>query len=190
MVKESHRVIDERNWIKQVEGIIEKYQGKIVRVRKDVDRLRGHVRTLYKKQRQIQNLMLQKRMEVKLKGAQKDLETINSALKNVKQKADTFNKHGKTLKGTIVELKTALGKLQGKGPEAAEEKDPEEVKKEEKNEANPDVSEKEKESVLGQLSESFGNLGDDLDDMHLESLMELASRADPDFKQLAPYLRL
>lgn len=184
VVKVSHRVIDERNWIKEVEKIIKNYKGKIVRVRKDVKKLREHVRTLYTKQRQIQNLVLQKRMESKLKDAQGDLETINKALTNVKQKAKTFSSHGKTLKDTISELKTALGRLQGKSPDDASvnEESPEEIKKEEKKEANPQVAEEEKQSILEQLSDSFRSLNGldgDLSDMNLDSLMELASQATP-----------
>lgn len=124
IVAKSHQAQDEKKWVDQVKDIIDTYKGKMDRVVGNVGQLRKSIRDLYVKKRQIENLMLQKKLENKLQDASSDLGTLTKALAHVAGKADTFKANKKNVEDSIASIKMQLSKLRGEDEpkEAAEGK--------------------------------------------------------------------
>jgi hypothetical protein len=120
----------EKAWVKQVTAIIESYVHKTRRVNADVRAKQRQVRDLFKKKKQIDNLILQERLLKKLNVANKDLVTIGSALGNVKKKEEAFSKSKNSIAGTIGAIQAELKKLRGeKGARKAAKKAKKKAKK-------------------------------------------------------------
>lgn len=113
IVAKSHQAQDEKKWVDQVKDIIDTYKGKMDRVVGNVGQLRKGIRDLYVKKRQIENLMLQKKLEGKLQDASSDLGTLTKALAHVKGKADTFSMNKENVEDSIKSIKAQLQKLRG-----------------------------------------------------------------------------
>lgn len=118
IVEKSHQVMEEKKWVDQVRSITQEYELKMHRVELNINNLRTQVKGLFTKKKQIENMMLQKKLEVKLKDATSDLTTLNTALNHVKHKANNFQRNKSDVEKTINAIKTQLNRLQGKPDDA------------------------------------------------------------------------
>jgi len=104
---------DERKWIEAVRKIIAAYTDKVGRVHDHITALRREQRKLFFKKKQIDNLMLQRRLEAKLKDANDEMSTLKNTLDRVQQKSHELTESHESLQTTIIKLEKQLGKLRG-----------------------------------------------------------------------------
>jgi len=104
---------DERKWIEAVRKIIAAYTDKVNRVHEHITALRREQRKLFFKKKQIDNLMLQRRLEAKLKDANDEMSTLKNTLDRVQQKSHELTESHESLQTTIIKLEKQLGKLRG-----------------------------------------------------------------------------
>lgn len=69
------------------------------------------MRTLYRKKKQVENLKLQKQLELKLKDAKGDLQTLEQALSQIRGKADEFDLKKSSVIGEISSLQAQMTKV-------------------------------------------------------------------------------
>jgi len=122
IVAKANEIKAEKKWVREVTKIIEAYVKKTRRVNANIRQLQKDVKTLFRKKKQIENMMVQRKLEKKLKVAVADMSTISLALKNVKIKEQAFNKSKNSIKATITSMEMALKKLRGthkKGSESS-----------------------------------------------------------------------
>lgn len=125
IMRKSRQVGEEMTWIGEVAKITHDYKEKSKRVEKNVEVLRGDVKSLYKKKKQIENLILQKELQAKLSDANEDLGTLEKALGHVKTKEEEFVKTRTNIQDTIDGITGQLSKLEGKTDEAIDNEDEE-----------------------------------------------------------------
>jgi uncharacterized protein YukE len=113
IVAKANEIKAEKKWVREVTKIIEAYVKKVRRVNANVRRLQQDVKALFRKKKQIENMIVQRKLEKKLKIAVEDMKTINLAIKNVKIKETAFNKSKTSIQSTISTMKQALSKLRG-----------------------------------------------------------------------------
>lgn len=116
IVVKSKQVMEEKAWVSQVREIMQQYELKVQRVEQNINTLRTEVKTLYKKKRQIENLMLQEKLDAKLNDAKADLRTLDNALMHVKNKERSFEKNKQDVATTVSAIKEQLNKLRGLAP--------------------------------------------------------------------------
>jgi hypothetical protein len=116
IVAKASQIKSEKKWVKEVTKIIETYVVKTRRVNMNIRQLQKQVKELFRKKKQIDNLIVQRKLEKKLKVANKDLTTLQSALHNVKKKHDAFMKSKRDVTVTIGAIESELGKLKGQKP--------------------------------------------------------------------------
>lgn len=116
IVVKSKQVMEEKAWVAQVREIMQQYELKVQRVETNINTLRGDVKSLYKKKRQIENLMLQEKLDSKLNDAKADLATLDNALMHVKNKEKSFEKNKQDVATTVSVIKDQLNKLRGVAP--------------------------------------------------------------------------
>jgi len=107
------QVQEETKWVEEVRKVLETYEVKTRRVESNIHRLREEVKKLYHKKKQVENLKLQKQLELKLKDAKGDLQTLETALSHIKGKADEFDQKKSSVLDEISSLQTQMAKLQG-----------------------------------------------------------------------------
>jgi len=107
------QINDERRWSIAVSKIISSYNTKMKRVEAHIIALRKEMKNLYRKKKQIENLKLQKALEMKLKEARGELATLTNSLKHVAVKQGELNKSGRDLRQTIAGIQGQLAKLRG-----------------------------------------------------------------------------
>jgi len=122
IVFEANNIKQEKRWVREVTKIIESYVKKARRVNAHIRQLQQEVKVLFRKKKQIENMIVQRKLEKKIKVARQDLNTINSALSNVFKKQAAFNKSKMDIKATIGAMSSELAKLRGdKVGESSEE---------------------------------------------------------------------
>lgn len=120
IVAKANEIKSEKKWVREVTKIIEAYVKKTQRVNANIRKLQHEVKVLFRKKKQIENMIVQRKLEKKLKVAIADLQTIELALKNVEIKKAAFVKSKKSIKETIAAMRTALKKLRGQFPGSEE----------------------------------------------------------------------
>lgn len=113
IVARSHQVMEEKKWVDQVKTITSEYELKMRRVEVNIANIRGQVKDMFKKKKQIENLMLQEKLQGKLKDATADLTVLQTALSHTKAKANSFARNKQGVVQTIDAIKQQLSKLQG-----------------------------------------------------------------------------
>jgi hypothetical protein len=113
IIEKSKKIADESQWIAEVKKIIDVYLLKIRRVSYDIYSLRHEVKELYRRKKQIENLILQGKIQKKLEDAHDDLQTLTDALHNVDTKRHDISESKGTIQGTIQSLEQQLAKLRG-----------------------------------------------------------------------------
>jgi hypothetical protein len=113
IVQKATQIREEKKWVKEVTKIVETYVLKVKRVNSNIREMQSDVKELFRKKKQIENLKLQRKLELKLKVATKDLSTLQDALGNVHEKESAFVKSKKDIRGTIGSIEDQLRKLRG-----------------------------------------------------------------------------
>lgn len=122
IVAKAQQIKSEKHWVGEVTKIITSYVTKTRRVNANIRKLQAEVKDLFRKKKQIDNLIMQRKLEDKLKVANKDLQTLQGALHNVKKKQDAFQKSKRDIATTIGAIESELHKLKGKGAKKAKGK--------------------------------------------------------------------
>jgi len=107
------KIKEEDKWVESVREIIDTYNEKIARVEADIERLKVKLGDLSKKKHMIENLALQRKLESKLKEANSDLTTLQSAIEHVRSRENEFGKTKSDVLGTIGQLESQLELLKG-----------------------------------------------------------------------------
>jgi len=115
IIIKSRDLREEITWVDEVGTIIAEYNAKLVRVKADIAKNRIEIKEMLKKRRQIENLKLQKQLESKLKDANGDLDTLDSALNSVQSKSDAFKQNKGDVEATVKALTAQLAILKGTG---------------------------------------------------------------------------
>jgi len=113
IVYKANNIKSEKRWVKEVTKIIESYVQKARHVNSHIRNEQQSVKVLFRKKKQIENMITQRKLEAKLRIAHKDLETIDSAIKNIDKKAVAFNQSKDHIKNTIGAIHSELSKLRG-----------------------------------------------------------------------------
>jgi len=113
IVYKANLIKQEKRWVKAVTKIVEDYVKKARRVNAHIRHLAQEVKVLFRKKKQIENMIVQRKLTQKLVVAKKDLDTINSALRNVYKKQMAFNRSKIDIKQTIGAMTEELKKLRG-----------------------------------------------------------------------------
>jgi len=117
IIFKANEIKSEKRWVREVTKIIQTYIKKTRKVNANIKNLQKEVKVLFRKKKQIENMIVQRKLEKKLKVASQDLTTIKGAIKSVKAKETAFKKSQDDIKNTIGAMKTELKKLRGEaGP--------------------------------------------------------------------------
>jgi predicted DNA-binding protein with PD1-like motif len=116
------QIQDETKWVLDVRKVIETYDVKTRRVQTNIEHLKTETQELYKKKKQIENLKLQKQLELKLRAATGDLTTLEKAMAHVRVKQDEFTKSKTEVMDTIGTLEGQLADLKGIKTKPSKEK--------------------------------------------------------------------
>jgi len=119
IVFKANEVKSQKRWTKQVTEIIESYVKKARKVNSHIRDMQQNVRVLFRKKKQIENMIVQRKLEKKLKIANMDLQTIQAALTNTKKKEGAFTKSKGDIKSTIGAMESELQKLRGGAGESS-----------------------------------------------------------------------
>ena len=119
IVFQANNIKQEKRWVREVTKIIETYVKKARRVNANIREMQQQVKVLFRKKKQIENMIVQRKLEKKIKVARKDLDTINAALANVFKKQSAFNKSKSDIKATIGAMRNELAKLRGVSGESS-----------------------------------------------------------------------
>jgi predicted nucleic acid-binding Zn-ribbon protein len=120
IVAKANQIKSEKEWVKEVTKIIEDYVKKTRRVNGNIRQTQKEVKILFRKKKQIENMILQRKLEKKLRVANDDLATLNGAMEGLQKKATAFTKSKVDIENTIGALETELKKLRGENPESSE----------------------------------------------------------------------
>jgi len=148
IVSKSNEIKKEGAWIEEVEKVMKVYGTKVSNVKKNILNMRGQVKELLKKKRQIQNLKLQDQLTKKLADAKSDMGTITQAITHVDAKKNDFSRTKDNLMGTINNLKKALKDLRGESGEDDKDKDKDKDKEKEDKDKDDDEEKKEEDSLF------------------------------------------
>ena len=119
IVFKANEVKREKRWVREVTKIVETYIKKSRRVNGNVRNLQSEIKILFRKKKQIENMIVQRKLETKLKVANTDLTTIRAAIKSVKEKEAAFKKSKTDIKQTIGAMEKELSKLRGEPAESS-----------------------------------------------------------------------
>jgi len=120
LVYKANQIKNEKRWVREVTKIIEAYVKKARRVNAHIRGMQAEVKNLFRKKKQIENMIVQRKLEMKLKVAKKDLDTVKEAMKNVSKKQQAFTKSQTDIQMTISAMSNELGKLRGEPLESSE----------------------------------------------------------------------
>jgi len=113
IITKSKQISEENKWINDVKTILQTYNTKVQRVDGNINKLRHQVKELYSKKKLIENLKLQKILQLKLANAHDDLSKMQSALIHVKSKASEILQSKEDIQKTINGIETELTELKG-----------------------------------------------------------------------------
>ena len=111
----SDRIVDKavnirkgKAWINKVSNVIKLYVDKTKRVSKHTKKLVMDLQMLLRKQRQINNMITQRKLQQKMEYVQADLTVVRAALQNIGRKDATFTGTEKDIKSTIGSMEDVL----------------------------------------------------------------------------------
>lgn len=114
IVAKANQIKSEKRWVKEVTAIIQSYVIKTRRVNANIRTLQAEVKELFRKKKQIENMILQRMLEKKLRTATDDLHVLREALTAVQKKEDAFNQSKNNIRETIAQIEQELSKLRNK----------------------------------------------------------------------------
>lgn len=112
----------ESAWVNDVQRIVTQYNKKVRNVKKNLKKIRGDIRSLIEKKRQIRNAQIQAQLQDRLRDASGDLEMITGKLNSINAQAKAFNKNKNAIADTISKINNELKKLKG-APKTSAKKD-------------------------------------------------------------------
>jgi len=113
IVAKASQIKSEKKWVKEVTKIVQSYVAKTQRVNANIRSLQKEVKDLFRKKKQVENLMVQRRLSQKLSVASKDMSTLETALQNVQKKEKAFSKSKEDITHAINVMQDELKKLRG-----------------------------------------------------------------------------
>lgn len=113
IVAKATQIKAEKTWVKEVTSLVTEYVHKIRKVNANIRTMQLEVKNLWRKKKQIENLILQRKLERKLRVANADLNTLKKALENLTAKTQTFVKSKKEIRETIGALEKEIAVLKG-----------------------------------------------------------------------------
>lgn len=119
IVAKASQIKSEKKWVKEVTKIVQSYVGKTQRVNANIRTLQKDVKDLFRKKKQVENVMVQRRLAQKLAVANKDMSTLDSALQNVQKKEKAFSKSKEDIMHAINVMQDELKKLKGESNSTA-----------------------------------------------------------------------
>jgi len=125
IIAKSKQISEENKWVTDVKTILQTYNTKVLRVDSNINKLRHQVKDLYQKKKQIENLKLQKILQLKLADAHDDLSKMQSALLHVKSKASEILQSKEDIQKTINGIESELTELKGDDKDKARDNTPE-----------------------------------------------------------------
>lgn len=129
IVYKANQVKSQKRWVKEVTAIIESYVTKSRRVNKSTRELQGQIKELFRKKKQITNMLVQRKLEKKLKVANGDLQLLMAAMQKTREKEAAFKDSQDSIRTTIGNIETMLAKLRN-DPDPNADKQTEEEGKE------------------------------------------------------------
>lgn len=119
IMRKSSDVRSEADWVGQVKTITTKFRQKVEKVKTHIDIKKQSLKDLLKKKRQMENLLLQTRLEAKLSEAKEDLSSLTTALSTVAMKKDNFAKNQAEVEATVAAINAQIATLKGGAAPAA-----------------------------------------------------------------------
>jgi len=119
IVYKANEIKSEKRWVKEVTKIIEAYIKKTRRVNANIRNLQKDIKVLFRKKKQIENMIVQRKLATKMKTAHQDLDTVRKALESVKKKQEAFKKSKQDIQQTIGAMQKELAKLRGETAESS-----------------------------------------------------------------------
>lgn len=101
------------SWVAAVKIITNQFQMKVNNTRAAIHEKKHKLKKLLKKKRQLENLLLQLRLEAKLDEARTDMASLSSALHGVANKKSRFDKNRQQVQDTVQKIKQQLMILNG-----------------------------------------------------------------------------
>jgi chromosome segregation ATPase len=113
----------EMAWVQQVKIIIVNFETKINNTKAAILTKKEKLKTLLKKKRQLENLLLQLKLQTKLMEAGKDMASLKTALRSVAEKKKDFQKNADEVHATVAAITQELMTLNGGAlsPEVAQQ---------------------------------------------------------------------
>lgn len=102
----------DQQWTKEVEEILRNYTIKLNRVLKHIEALKTDIKTLFIKKRQIENLLLQNALQVRLTQAQTDISMLSQRQANAKANMHLFEVSKAKMDMTVAQIEGTLKQLQ------------------------------------------------------------------------------
>jgi len=122
IMQRATEINSEKAWTKQVVNLIKEYSKKHKKVLMNMNAIRGQVKELLKKKKQVQNAMIQRELTKKIKKTNKHLRTIGGHISHLKKKQEEFREKQKKLQDITSDIKKQLRKLRGQKPKKSNKK--------------------------------------------------------------------
>lgn len=113
IMRKSSDLRSEADWVAAVKQIVNQFQDKVNRTKAAIVDKKTRLKTLLKKKRGLENLLLQLKLEEKLSEAKHDMSTLQTALRGVSQKKNNFNTNKIQVQQTVDQIKAELMALNG-----------------------------------------------------------------------------
>lgn len=103
----------EANWVSEVKVITTQFREKITKTKAAIQDKKILLKALLKKKRQLENLLLQLKLQAKLNEAKTDLGSLQTALRSVAEKKATFAINSQEVQKTVDEITSEIKLLNG-----------------------------------------------------------------------------
>lgn len=113
IMRKSSDLRSEAEWVAAVKQVMIQFETKVNKTKAAIADKKTKLKKLLKKKRQLENLLLQLKLEMKLTEARKDMSHLQTALRGVALKKDNFNTNKKQVQQTVDQIKNELKALNG-----------------------------------------------------------------------------
>lgn len=108
IVHKANSIQAQKKWVKQVSSVVSIYFRKVKRVSGHIQLLIRQARLLLRKKKQIDSMIVQRKLEKELKTVRLDLDVIHVALQNLQNKETQYNQNNSDVKSTIGLMEATL----------------------------------------------------------------------------------
>lgn len=113
IMRKSSDLRSEADWVAAVKGVMIQFELKVNKTKAAITDKKTKLKRLLKKKRQLENLLLQIKLEMKLAEARKDMSHLTTALRGVALKKSNFNTNKKQVQQTVDQIKAEIKTLNG-----------------------------------------------------------------------------